>query len=324
MKPIESAFASALGPWLRDFVLEKRAVGYRYASEQHVLERLDRHLIETGHKEASLPRAILDAWLAKTPHESQKTQLARVTVARQLARFLQQHDVLVELAPTPPRRLRGSRFVARIFSHEEVGRMLAAVDKIHVDGRAPQRHLVMPALFRVLYACGLRVGEALRLQVSEVDLETGVFTIRQGKFRKDRLVPMSPSLQTYLRRYHDAMGRRAADAIFFPAPHGGVYSVRTPYATFRWMLRAAKIPHGGRGRGPRVHDFRHTFAVRRLEAWYLEGADLNAKLPVLSAYLGHLSMAGTQRYLQLTADLFPDLAKRLEQPFGSPTEGGQS
>jgi hypothetical protein len=70
MKPIESAFASALGPWLRDFVLEKRAVGYRYASEQHLLERLDRHLIETGHNEASLPRAILDAWLAKTPHES--------------------------------------------------------------------------------------------------------------------------------------------------------------------------------------------------------------------------------------------------------------
>ena len=89
-------------------------------------------------------------------------------------------------------------------------------------------------------------------------------------------------------------------------------------------MAAAKIQHGGRGRGPRVHDFRHTFAVRGLEAWYLEGADLNAKLPVLSAYLGYLSMTGTQRYLQLTADLFPDLGKRLEQPFGSPTEGGQS
>lgn len=324
MKPIESAFASVLGPWLRDFVLEKRAVGYRYTTQQYMIERLDRHIIETRHKEASLPRAVLDAWLAKSAHECQSTQLARVFVVRQLARFLQQHDVFVELAPTSPHRLQGNRFLARIFSHEEVGRMLAAIDKIHVNARSPQRHLVMPALFRVLYACGLRVGEALRLRVSEVDLNPGVLTIRQGKFRKDRLVPMSPSLHAYLRRYHDAMGKRAADALFFPAPHGGVYSLQASYATFRWMLRAAKIPHGGRGQGPRVHDLRHTFAVRRLEAWYREGADLNAKLPVLSTYLGHESIAGTQRYLQLTAELYPDLAKRLEQPFGSPTPGGQA
>lgn len=203
--------------------------------------------------------------------------------------------------------------------------MLTAIDKIHVDARAPQRHLVMPALFRVLYACGLRVGEALRLRISEVDLEEGVLTIRQGKFRKDRLVPMSPSLHAYLRRYDGQMGHRAADARFFPAPHGGVYSLHAPYMAFRWMLRIAKIPHGGRGRGPRIHDLRHTFAVRRLEAWYREGADLNAKLPVLSTYLGHESMSGTQRYLQLTAELYPDLAKRIEPSFGSFTPpGGQA
>lgn len=324
MKSIESAFTSALGPWLRDFVLEKRAVGYRYTNEEYTLARLDRHLIETGHTEASLPRAVLDPWLAKTAHESQSTQLARVSVVRQLARFLQRHEVLIELAPTPPPRLQAHRFLAHIFSHEEVHRMLAAIDQLPVNGCAPQRHLVMPALFRVLYACGLRVGEALRLRVGEVDLDTGVFTIRQGKFRKDRLVPLSPSLHAYLRRYHDAMGQRTAEALFFPAPHGGVYSQNAPYSTFRWLLRAAQIPHRGRGQGPRVHDLRHTFAVRRLEAWYREGADLNAKLPVLSTYLGHESMAGTQRYLQLTAALYPDLAKRLELPFGSPTSGGQA
>ncbi len=323
MKPIESAFTSALGPWLREFVLEKRAVGYRYISEQHTLERLDRHLVEIGHKEASLPRAVLDAWLAKTPHESQSTQLARVSVVRQLARFLMHHDVLVELRP-PPIRLQGHRFLARIFSPNEIARMFAAIDKLLVDARAPQRHLIMPALFRVLYACGLRVGEALRLRVSDVDLDAGVLTIWQGKFRKDRLVPLSPSLHTYLRRYHTEMGKRAADAFFFPASHGGVYSLHSSYTAFRWMLRTAKIPHGGRGEGPRVHDLRHTFAVRRLEAWYREGADLATKLPVLSTYLGHESMAGTQRYLQLTAELYPDLAKRLEQPFGSPSTGGQA
>jgi integrase/recombinase XerD len=317
VKPIDSAFHSALAPWLRDFVLEKRAVGYRYTSEQYWLGRLDRHLLEQGHREATLPRALLTTWLARTAHESAKTQAARVVVLRQLARFLQRHGVLVDLPPNPPRALRGARFVARIFSPDEIVRLLAAVDRMPPDARAPQRHRVMPALFRVLYGCGLRLGEALRLRVQDVDLAEGVFTIREGKFRKDRLVPMAASLQAHLQRYHADMGVRIPDAVFFLAPHGGVYSQHAPYTVFRWMLRSAKIPHGGRGRGPRVHDLRHTFAVRRLEAWYREGADLGAKLPVLSTYLGHESIAGTQRYLQLTASLRPDLSARLEQQYGA-------
>jgi integrase/recombinase XerD len=317
VKPIESAFQSALAPWLRDFVLEKRAVGYRYAGEQHLLERLDRHLLKHGHHEATLPRALLEAWLARTVHERPKTQAARAGVLRQLARFLQRHGVLVELPPSPPRALQGARFVARIFSPDEIERLFAAIDQIAPDARAPQRHRVMPALFRVLYGCGLRFGEALCLRVQDVDLDVGVFTIRQGKFRKDRLVPMSPSLQAHLQRYHAHMGERAPDAVFFPAPHGGVYSQHAPYTTFRWMLRAAKISHGGRGQGPRVHDLRHTFAVRRLEAWYREGADLGTKLPVLSTYLGHESIAGSQRYLQLTVSLHPDLSSVLEQQYGA-------
>lgn len=317
MRPIESAFQSTLAPWLRDFVLEKRAVGYRYASEQRVVQRFDRHLVECGHHEATLPRSLLDTWLARTAHESPKSQVVRITVIRQLARFLQRHGVFVELPPHSPRALQGPRFAARIFSPDEIGRLLAAVDQIPPDGRAPQRHWVMPALFRVLYGCGLRVGEALRLRVQDVDLAAGVFTIREGKFRKDRLVPMSPSLQAHLQRYHAHMGERAPDAVFFPAPNGGVYSRHAPYTTFRWMLRAAKISHGGRGQGPRVHDLRHTFAVRRLEAWYREGADLGTKLPVLSTYLGHESIAGTQRYLQLTVSLHPDLSSVLEQHYGA-------
>lgn len=323
MKPIESFFESAIAPWLRDFVLEKRAVGYRYITEQYQLRRLDRHLIECRHQEASLPRGVLDTWLARTVHESPKTQSVRVTVVRQLARFLDRHGVLEELPRVQPHSLHRSRFVARIFSPEEVSRLFTAIDEIPADPRAPQRHLIMPALFRVLYGCGLRVGEALRLRVGDVDLDQGVFTIHQGKFRKDRLVPMSSSLRAHLRQYQIKMGERASDAIFFAAPHGGVYSLHAPYTTFRWMLRAAKIPHGGRGRGPRVHDLRHTFAVRRLEMWYRERADLSAKLPVLSAYLGHESFMGTQRYLQLTASLYPDLSRHLEQAYGAVIPQGE-
>ena len=316
MKSIESAFQSDLAPWLRDFVLEKRAVGYFYVTEQYLLQRLDRHLIEHGHDQATLPRSLLTTWLARTAHESVKTQSARVRVLRQLARFLHRHAVVVELPPSLPCASPGARFVARIFTPDEIGRLLAAADRMPPDTRSPQRHRVMSALFRVLYGCGLRLGEALRLRVEDVDLTAGVLTIHEAKFRKERLVPMSASLSAYLQRYHEEMGERPSDAIFFAAPHGSIYSAHTPYAVFRRMLRAAMIPHGGRGQGPRVHDLRHTFAVRRLEAWYREGADLSSKLPVLSTYLGHESIAGTQRYLQLTVSLHPDLSSLLERQYG--------
>lgn len=317
MKPIESAFHSALAPSLRDFVLEKRAVGYRYHIEQRLLQRIDRLIVEHGHREATLPRTVLDAWMAKTAHEAPTTHAARISVVRELARFLQRHGVVVDMPPSPPRSRVHAGFRARIFSPDEIARIFAALDRISPHVLAPHRARVMRALFRALYGCGLRLGEALHLRVQDVDVVAGVLTIHQGKFRKDRLVPMSPSLSAHLRRYHAEMGEREADAVFFPAPHGRSYSHHAAYMTFRWLLYAAKIPHGGRGQGPRIHDFRHTFAVRRLEAWYREGADVGAKLPVLSTYLGHESIAGTQRYLQLTDSLHPELSSALEQRYGT-------
>jgi integrase/recombinase XerD len=174
----------------------------------------------------------------------------------------------------------------------------------------------MPELFRLLYSCGLRVSEALHLHVSEVDLDAGVLTIHQGKFRKDRLVPLPPALTQRLRQYARVIGERSADAVFFPAPHGGPYHRETIYKLFRYLLWVCRIPHGGRGHGPRLHDVRHTFAVHRLEQWYREGVDLHAKLPVLATYMGHCSITGTQLYLRLTAELFPELSARLDTAYG--------
>jgi integrase len=179
-----------------------------------------------------------------------------------------------------------------------------------------RRHLAFPTLFRVLYGCGLRCGEGLRLAVEDVDLGAGVLAVREGKFRQDRLVPVSASVLKRLRAYSAALGPRSSDAPFFPAPSGGVYSVGTVYHFFRRALHVAGIPHHGRRHGPRVHDLRHAFAVHRLERWHREGADLGVKLPVLATYMGHQNLAGTQRYLRLTASLFPDLTRTLEAAYG--------
>ncbi len=113
------------------------------------------------------------------------------------------------------------------------------------------------------------------------------------------------------------VGQQSCDAIFFPAPHGGAYHRLTMYNIFREFLWTCGIAHGGRGHGPRLHDLRHTFAVHRLMQWDREGVDLGAKLPVLATYMGHLNLSGTQRYLQLTAELFPELSSRLDTLYGN-------
>jgi integrase len=175
----------------------------------------------------------------------------------------------------------------------------------------------MPELFRVLYGCGLRVSEALKLTVSDVDLDEGVLLIREAKFRKDRLVPVSLALAARLRRYAGTFNRSSDRGVaFFPKRDGSHYDKGIIYSTFRTMLHAAGISHGGRGQGPRLHDLRHTFAVHRLEQWYRQGADLGVKLAVLSSYLGHQSLAGTQRYLRLTSSLFPEITASVEAMVG--------
>jgi integrase/recombinase XerD len=119
-----------------------------------------------------------------------------------------------------------------------------------------------------------------------------------------------------LRKYAAHFENCPPDAIFFPGPDGRPYSLRTIYGLFRQLLLQCGIPHAGRGKGPRIHDARHLFAVRALRRWYRDGEDLDAKLPLLATYLGHQHLSGTQYYLHLTAELFPEIAARADAAFG--------
>jgi integrase/recombinase XerD len=203
-----------------------------------------------------------------------------------------------------------------MLTDEELRRFFRAVDALEPTARSPLRHLVMPEVFRLLYGCGFRVNEVLKLSVRDVDLDQGIITVRQGKFRKDRLVPPALSLVIRLRRYADHFGSRHPNEIFFPGSNGEAFALRTVYTLFRQLLIRCGIPHGGRGKGPRIHDYRHLFAVQRLRNWYRDGEDLDAKLPLLATYLGHRNLSGTQRYLHLTAELFPEITSRVNAAFG--------
>ena len=310
-------FQSPLGDLIEQFVCEKRACGYRYETENSALHSFDRFLVAAGLEEKELPRTIVDAWTAKRPAERPSTQKWRIGIIRGFALFLQRerieaHIPDLRVAPTAHRR----DFVPFIFARDQVRALLAAVDQLPPSRKSPLRPKIMPEILRLLYGCGLRISEAMNLDVGDVDLVAGVLTIRDTKFGKDRLVPVAPTMAERLRRYSEALGPREVDQPFFPSPTGGYYGTHAVYNMFRDLLRTCGISHGGRGRGPRLHDLRATFAVHRLESWYRQGEDLGAKLPVLAAYMGHDDLTGTQWYLRLTPSLFPDLTAGMDAAFG--------
>jgi len=309
-------FQSILAPFMEKFLQEKHACGYQYHEPTRILRRLDDLLFQEGLTTCELPRSITQNWLAKRAHESSKTQQQRIMVVRQFSRFLCRlgYSAYVPDSTLAPRN--PSSFAPRILTHEEIRKLLQAVDALDPTARSPLRHFIMPEVFRLLYGCGFRLGEVLHLRVRDVDLNQGIVTVRQGKFRKDRLVPPVLSLVNRLRSYADRFENRPPDAIFFPAPDGGPFSLRTVYGLFRRLLLHCRIPHAGRGKGPRIHDYRHAFAVHTLLRWYRDGEDLDAKLPLLATYLGHQNLSGTQRYLHLTAELFPEITARVDAVFG--------
>ena len=309
-------FCSPLAPVMERLIQEKQAVGYKYHAGTEALARLDRFLASEGLAQCELPRPMVRKWLIKQPHESARNHQARASTVRQLATFMLKQGCSADVPGPYLTAKRDNSFSPRILTRAEIQRLIYAADQFEPSGHAPLRHLVMPEVFRLLYGCGFRLSEVLRLKVSDVDLDRGILTVRETKFGKDRQIPPAVALVQRLQQFAAKFGRRPAGAYFFPTLHGGPWAKTTVYHNYRQLLLRSGIPHGGRARGPRVHDLRHTFAVHRLLRWYREGADLNAKLLVLAAYLGHQSVEGTQRYLHLTAELFPEIAVRSNTAFG--------
>jgi len=174
----------------------------------------------------------------------------------------------------------------------------------------------LPVLFRLLYATGIRTGEAMSLSINDVDVERNNLKIRDSKNGKERLIPFSESLSENLQDYLKYRNQRPiVKGInhLFVHPAGGISTSYIAYKWFRKILFRSGISHQGKGAGPRVHDFRHTFAVHSLVSMCEQGLDLYYSLPILSTYLGHQSLAATDKYVRLTAEMYPSLIKSVNK-----------
>lgn len=309
-------FQSSLHEFISGLIAEKRAVGYKYSSSAWTLYKFDQFCISINYTKTVITRDLAQAWIERKPNEALATQQNRVGVLRQLALYMTRLGLQSYVLPAKilPRK---QPYQPYIFSDAEIAAILSKVDACHYCPQVPLRHLIMPLLFRLLYGCGLRLSEALNLRLHNVELNEGVLTINDGKFNKDRLVPMSTQLlsrcQSYVQTVHPLSDEQA---YFFPSPNDGPLSTGNVYKNYRRFLWQAGLPHGGWGKGPRLHDFRHTHCVHCLRKWVLEGANLAALLPVLKTYMGHYSFQDTAHYLRLTAELYPEITAKTEQTFG--------
>ncbi len=304
---------SPLSELMGKFIQEKQTYGYRYKRESQELLRLDRFLCKLGLQSLELPRDIVDKWTAKRDNEKPSNQRLRIIRIRQFALYLCRQGIDAYVPETTKANIKCIEFIPYIFNRQQIGNILQAADSTPPDSRSPIRHLIMPEVFRLLYCCGMRVSEVIRLKFSDVNLATGILSIFETKFNKDRLVPMAPTMTVRLRKYVSILGEGDASSVFFPKVDGTPYSKGTIYYFFRQLLWKCNIPHGGRGKGPRLHDLRHAFAIHRLESWYRQGVDLSVKLPLLATYMGHKNLVSTQWYLRLTPEIFPNIVKQLEQ-----------
>ncbi|MGH3981691.1 MAG: tyrosine-type recombinase/integrase [Pseudonocardiaceae bacterium] len=299
-------------------VSEKRAVGYKYDAEQQVLARFEAFCRCEFPGEDTLTEASVQAWITTARRRGVKPATLQGLAApiRELARWLGRRGVAAYLLPRSalPRPV---RYVPHIYTDPQLAALFTQTDRCHYCCQVPLRHLVMPVLFRTIYACGLRCSEARLLHVEDVDLDAGILQIRNAKGGKDRQLPVSEPLRARLAGYHTQLaGQPARREWFFPGSAGRPLTLGNVGHNFRRFLWQARISHGGRGHGPRVHDLRHTHAVNNLRLWLAQGHDVGALLPVLQTYMGHSSLADTAYYLHLTAESYPDITARVEQAIG--------
>lgn len=306
---------------LEQYLEERHALGFSLKTDEGCIRRFLQDFVEPDDGEPSFTKEYV------LSHIGNRRNLQTNTILRDVSAINGFLDFAIRKGYTaykiPPKSLPKEKrnFRAYIFTDDEIERMLSAADHAPFTEQNPARKHQLPVMFRILFNCGLRTSELLKLRLCDVNLKENVFTILNTKFHKNRLVPFSDTVAEALAQYLEMFPPKSADSLIFPSSsprcNGERYGHSWLQAQFRQLLRMSGIPYNGPGKGPRPHDIRHTFAVHCFNNWVLSGEDLTTALPVLSRYLGHNGLTGTQKYLQLTAQMYPDIVAKLEAQFGN-------
>jgi len=316
---------SALDVVADRYLRRQRSLGRAYVHEEQVIDALRRFLDKNSC--ADLDQANFEAWCASQVHLSANTRRNRQRIVRNFCLYRQRTEPTCFVPDINRLPHRSPYAPPVIFGAAEVARMLAMADRLAPTSSSPLRPAVMRLAVVLLYTAGLRRGELLRLTLADVDPHHGILHIRASKFHKSRIVPLSRDASRELRSY---LRKRIRPPLSCPPDSPLLCNskgrVRGYTGTGLWqgvqaLFRAANVC-GTDGRTPRVHDFRHSFAVGSLLRWYQQGADVQSNLPKLAMYMGHVSIVSTAYYLRWIPQLAAAASHRLETHFGHLITGG--
>ena len=286
----------------------RRAMGFKMTKYGPLLDSLAGYLEDAGLATMTTQAAVAWAMLPQGVHPNRWKQ--RLDAARGFARYLAASDPAAQVPPAGLLDARPNRHQPYIFTGQEITALLAAA-------RQHRWHLpaiTYPALFGLIAATGMRLGEAVRLDDADADLDGAMITIRDSKYGKSRQIPIdatvAAAVRDYLQQRQELRPAPAAPALFISA-RGTRLLGHCAEAEFRRITAVTGIGANAVN-PPRIHDLRHSMAVRTLAGWYRDGGDVAARMPLLSAYLGHVSPVSTYWYLHSVPELLTLAAQRLE------------
>ena len=303
---------SELRSALQDYLRVRRALGHKLKNAERLLGQFVTYCEQSGASAVTTDLAV--AWAILPVNADASWWSQRLSMVRCFAGWLQTLNPATEMPPTDILTGRPRRAVPYLYSDTEVSAIMAAAQCL----RSPLLRHTYQALIGLLAVTGLRVGEAIRLDRSDVCLGSGLVRVLESKFNKSREVPLHPSSVEALSRYaqdRDRLCPEPRSESFFLSTAGtrlNYTSVRSIFA--RLASEAGLGPRASRCR-PRIHDLRHSLAVNSMLDWYRDGAEVQSRLPLLSTWLGHVKPESTYWYLSAVPELLALAAGRLEDSF---------
>ncbi len=303
-------FKSSFKTHITNHILLKQSLGYKYELEKDKLKQFDEFVLYKYSNVTNLSKEIVLKWCERRENETQSGQSIRASVIRQFAKYMVSIDIDTYVVPDKY-FTRGNKYIPYIYSKEELYKFFREIDRYKGNKYSSMAKII----FRMFYMCGLRLSEVKYLHVQDVDVADGILTINNSKNGKSRFVPMSEELIVLCRDFSNSTHLFSDAQDFFFSVSNKAISSASIYGIFRKTLLKVNIPHMGRGKGPRIHDFRHTFAVNCLRKLSMEKKNLLAYLPILRTYMGHTTFKETAYYLRMTADVYPNIERTLEQNY---------
>ena len=308
------SFSSIIREHLVSYIDLQRALGFQFERQVSVLRAFDSYLEKRGNPQPLTQELVVD-FASADPSGSADKQARRYNVIRRFCEYLATDDPQVPSLDPKLMPRTNSRHPSRIVTDEELSRLLFEARRI--SQRNPMRGVTLEAMIGLAASTGLRIGEVVRLDRSDVDLKTGILSIRCTKFYKDRYVPTHPSTLSVMQSYaavRDATYPGCREPAFFVTTSETRFCCVTLRQSFREAAKRAKL-RGPTGKGISFHSLRHRFAVKRLASWYTAGIDVQAMLPALATYMGHVHYSYTAYYLTATAELMGLAAERYNRWF---------